>query len=42
LWADKEKGIANMLIEIPKGTNPKLEISKEEFLNPIKQDVKVR
>lgn len=40
LWADKAKGLANMLIEIPKGTNPKLEISKDDFLNPIKQDVK--
>jgi len=40
LWADKEKGIANMLVEIPKGTQPKLEINKEELFNPIKQDVK--
>jgi len=29
-----------MVVEIPKGTQPKLEISKDEFLNPIKQDIK--
>jgi len=40
LWVNKEQGIANMLIEIPKGTNPKLEINKDEPFNPIKQDVK--
>lgn len=40
LWFDKEKKIANMVVEIPKGTQPKLEISKELPLNPIKQDVK--
>jgi len=40
LWADKEKGIANMVVEIPKGTHPKLEISKGDALNPIKQDIK--
>jgi len=40
LWADKNHKIANMVVEIPKGTQPKLEINKDEFLNPIKQDVK--
>jgi inorganic pyrophosphatase len=40
LWADKSKNIANMVVEIPKGTQPKLEISKDVYLNPIKQDVK--
>jgi len=40
LWADKAKQIANFVLEIPKGTQPKLEISKADFLNPIKQDVK--
>jgi len=40
LWVDKQKGIANFVLEIPKGTQPKLEINKDEFLNPIKQDVK--
>jgi inorganic pyrophosphatase len=40
LWVDKSKSIANMVVEIPLGTNPKLEISKADVLNPIKQDVK--
>jgi len=40
LWVDRKKGIANMIVEIPKGTHPKLEISKSDPLNPIKQDVK--
>jgi len=40
LWVDRHRGIANMVVEIPKGTNPKLEISKADKLNPIKQDVK--
>jgi len=40
LWADKTNHIANFVLEIPKGTNPKLEISKSDYLNPIKQDVK--
>jgi len=40
LWADKTNHIAHMIVEIPKGTNPKLEISKDNLLNPIKQDVK--
>jgi len=40
LWVDKDWGIANMIVEIPKGTRPKLEISRGETLNPIKQDVK--
>ena len=40
LWADKEKGICNMIVEIPRGTNAKLEISLGEEANPIKQDVK--
>jgi inorganic pyrophosphatase len=40
LWADKTKGVANMVVEIPKGQRAKLEINKNEPLNPIKQDVK--
>jgi len=40
LWANHEKKIANMVVEIPKGTQPKLEISKGEYMNAIKQDVK--
>lgn len=34
-----EKNILNMVVEIPRWTNAKLEISKEEMLNPIHQDV---
>jgi inorganic pyrophosphatase len=40
LWADKANHVAHMVLEIPKGTNPKLEISKDLYMNPIKQDVK--
>eukprot|EP01087_Luapelamoeba_hula_P010870 TRINITY_DN289_c0_g1_i1.p2 TRINITY_DN289_c0_g1~~TRINITY_DN289_c0_g1_i1.p2 ORF type:complete len:269 (+),score=52.27 TRINITY_DN289_c0_g1_i1:44-808(+) len=40
LVVDKEKGIFNAVIEIPKLTTAKLEISKTESLNPIIQDVK--
>ncbi|KXJ91973.1 inorganic pyrophosphatase [Microdochium bolleyi] len=40
LYADQEKGILNMIVEIPRWTNAKLEISKDELLNPIKQDIK--
>jgi len=40
LWADQGKQIANFVLEIPKGTQPKLEINKAEYLNAIKQDVK--
>jgi len=40
LWVDQKEGIANMIVEIPKGTHAKLEISKEEPLNPIRQDTK--
>jgi len=40
LWVDKTKGHVNMVFEIPKGTQPKLEISKTDFMNPIKQDIK--
>ncbi|KAJ3362265.1 Inorganic pyrophosphatase [Allomyces javanicus] len=40
LYANEEKTILNMIVEIPRWTNAKLEISKEDFLNPIKQDVK--
>lgn len=39
--ADKSKGADfNMVVEIPRWTNAKMEITKEEPLNPIKQDVK--
>eukprot|EP01126_Amoeba_proteus_P053335 TRINITY_DN6497_c0_g2_i9.p1 TRINITY_DN6497_c0_g2~~TRINITY_DN6497_c0_g2_i9.p1 ORF type:complete len:260 (+),score=62.84 TRINITY_DN6497_c0_g2_i9:109-888(+) len=40
LWVDKTAGIAKMVVEIPKGTHPKLEMAVGEPLNPIKQDVK--
>ncbi|KAJ2802718.1 Inorganic pyrophosphatase [Coemansia helicoidea] len=40
LFADEAKGIYNMVVEIPRWTNAKMEISKEDTLNPIKQDTK--
>eukprot|EP01126_Amoeba_proteus_P065484 TRINITY_DN9323_c0_g1_i4.p1 TRINITY_DN9323_c0_g1~~TRINITY_DN9323_c0_g1_i4.p1 ORF type:complete len:266 (-),score=52.06 TRINITY_DN9323_c0_g1_i4:99-896(-) len=40
LWVDQTAGIARMVVEIPKGTHPKLEMAVGEALNPIKQDVK--
>ena len=40
LFADEGKSILNMIVEIPRWSNAKLEISKEELLNPIKQDTK--
>lgn len=40
LFADATNGILNMIVEIPRWTNAKMEISKEESFNPIKQDTK--
>lgn len=40
LYADEEKQIFNMVVEIPRWTNGKLEITKEADLNPIVQDTK--
>lgn len=40
LYADKENNIFNMVVEIPRWTNAKLEITKDEALNPIIQDTK--
>ncbi|CAO3665969.1 unnamed protein product [Umbelopsis ramanniana] len=40
LFANAEKTIFNMVVEIPRWTNAKLEISKEDAMNPIKQDIK--
>ena len=40
LYHDKENGILNAIIETPRWTNAKLEISKKEKLNPIMHDVK--
>jgi inorganic pyrophosphatase len=40
LFADESKTILNMVVEIPRWSNAKCEISKEDPLNPIKQDTK--
>ncbi|CCF49016.1 hypothetical protein NDA11_003340 [Ustilago hordei] len=40
LFADESKTILNMIVEIPRWTNAKIEISKEENLNCFKQDTK--
>ncbi|KAI8092839.1 inorganic pyrophosphatase [Halteromyces radiatus] len=40
LFANEEKTILNMVVEIPRWSNAKLEICKEEAFNPIKQDTK--
>jgi len=40
LFADESNGIMNMVVEVPRWTNAKMEISKEEAFNPIKQDIK--
>ncbi|KDQ63215.1 hypothetical protein JAAARDRAFT_29238 [Jaapia argillacea MUCL 33604] len=40
LFADQSNGILNMIVEVPRWTNAKMEISKEENFNPIKQDIK--
>ena len=40
LFADKALGILNMIVEVPRWTNAKMETSKEELFNPIKQDIK--
>ncbi|XP_063696981.1 inorganic pyrophosphatase [Culicoides brevitarsis] len=40
LYADDSKQVFNMVVEIPRWTNAKMEISLAEGLNPIKQDVK--
>ncbi|KAJ1721688.1 Inorganic pyrophosphatase [Coemansia erecta] len=40
LFADKPNRVYNMVVEIPRWTNAKMEISKEDKLNPIKQDTK--
>ncbi|QDS72936.1 Inorganic pyrophosphatase [Venturia effusa] len=40
LYANQEQTILNMIVEVPRWTNAKMEISKEETLNPIKQDIK--
>nr|GAT58991.1 gamma-tubulin RING complex protein [Mycena chlorophos] len=40
LFADQNNGIFNMIVEVPRWTNAKMEISKDEPFNPIKQDTK--
>lgn len=37
---DEHKTLFNMVVEIPRWTNAKMEIATEEPLNPIKQDIK--
>ncbi|KAI7899458.1 inorganic pyrophosphatase [Cokeromyces recurvatus] len=39
LFADKEKSLYNMIVEMPRWTTAKNEINKETPLNPIMQDV---
>ncbi|XP_063619617.1 uncharacterized protein LOC134792278 [Cydia splendana] len=40
LWADKAERLVNMVVEVPRWSNAKMELSLGEALNPIKQDVK--
>jgi len=40
LYASEDKKVLNMVVEIPRNSNAKLEVSKDELMNPIKQDVK--
>ena len=40
LYADEANGILNFIVEIPRWTNAKIEISKEDSFNPFKQDTK--
>jgi len=40
LHADSTQTTFNMVVEVPRWTNAKMEISKDDKLNPIKQDIK--
>ncbi|KAI1121382.1 inorganic pyrophosphatase [Nemania abortiva] len=40
LFTDAEQRVLNMVVEIPRFSNAKFEISRDERLNPIKQDIK--
>ncbi|XP_070544374.1 inorganic pyrophosphatase-like [Ptychodera flava] len=40
LHANAEKTVFNMVVEVPRWSNAKMEIATKEKLNPIKQDVK--
>jgi len=39
-WANAEHTVVNMVCEVPRWSNAKLEISKTDALNPIQQDEK--
>eukprot|EP01130_Rhizamoeba_saxonica_P002290 TRINITY_DN12124_c0_g1_i1.p1 TRINITY_DN12124_c0_g1~~TRINITY_DN12124_c0_g1_i1.p1 ORF type:complete len:281 (+),score=75.42 TRINITY_DN12124_c0_g1_i1:29-844(+) len=40
LWLNQAESVANMVVEIPKGTHAKMEMTLDEPMNPIKQDTK--
>ncbi|KIY00811.1 uncharacterized protein Z520_03477 [Fonsecaea multimorphosa CBS 102226] len=40
LYGDDDKQVLNMVVEIPRWSNAKFEISRNEAFNPIKQDIK--
>lgn len=40
LFANEYRHVFNMVVEVPRWTNAKMEISKDDKLNPIKQDTK--
>lgn len=40
LFANEQRTILNMVVEVPRWTNAKMEISKSEPFNPILQDIK--
>ncbi|XP_068706516.1 uncharacterized protein [Montipora foliosa] len=40
LFANDQKTVCNMVVEVPRWTNAKMEIAVKEALNPIKQDCK--
>eukprot|EP00049_Salpingoeca_infusionum_P017127 m.351823 g.351823 ORF g.351823 m.351823 type:complete len:299 (-) comp16370_c0_seq1:264-1160(-) len=39
-WADEEAGIVNMVVEVPRWSNAKMEVATGKPLNPIRQDTK--
>jgi len=40
MYADAANKVFNMVVEVPRWTNAKMEINLKEIMNPIKQDVK--
>nr|XP_033799339.1 inorganic pyrophosphatase isoform X2 [Geotrypetes seraphini] len=40
LYADEQKNVFNMVVEVPRWTNAKMEINTKDPLNPVRQDVK--